>query len=298
MEWLFWRVDQQLLQVAMSLIIPTNQRTLRREVIITGNGLRTNEKCTIRLLPAKPNMGVVFVSGRGIIGADLFSLGDNFSTTCLKSNGFYLEGVEHLLSCLYGLYIDNVEVEVYGPELPQGDGSAWAYARAIQDVGLVDQASKRIFFKITEPVFLQEPERSISIIPSDAFTIHYTMGLPYPEAAHGSISFTLEGNSYMDICKARTWAEKSHIDRLFKMGRLGAKNDNWIVINNGSIHQELRYEDETMRHKVLDCIGDLSLLYGMYILGEVRAHNAGHKMHHELLKGILGDSSKCSSRTV
>jgi UDP-3-O-[3-hydroxymyristoyl] N-acetylglucosamine deacetylase len=284
----------------MNLTIPINQRTLKEEVLLTGTGLHTNEECTIRLLPGKPNTGIVFVSSRGIIGADLFSLGDSFSTTCLKNNGFYVEGVEHLLSAFYGMFLDNVEVEMYGPEIPQGDGSTWTYVKAIQEAGLVEQDWRRLIYRIMQPVVIRESDRYIAIYPCDRYTIHYSMSYPYPEIAHGEIKFTLDSTSYLDICKARTWAERSHYKKLYSMGRVqGFDQDSFIVIeDDGSIQQELRYEDETMRHKVLDCLGDLSLLYGMYIMGEVRAHNAGHKFHHALMKGLLDDSSVSSNRAV
>jgi len=295
MEWTFWRVE--LLEI-MRLDIPMKQRTLGKEIVISGIGLHTKEITAIRLLPAKENTGIVFSSSRGIIGADHSSLGDSFSTTGLTSDGFQVEGVEHILSALYGMFITNVEIVMLNHEIPQGDGSSFVYVDAITSAGIVEQNASRLLFVVKKPVVIEEPERFISITPSDNFTIDYSMGFPYPEIVHGEIEFTLSACSYLSICGARTWAERSHINRLHAMGRGKALEGRCIIIEDGKIEEELRYEDETMRHKVLDCIGDLSLLYGMYILGRVRAHNAGHKLHHLLVKGLLDDSSYSSSRRV
>lgn len=270
-------------------MIPMKQRTLKEEIVISGIGTHTGEKSIIRLLPSKPNTGVIFVSNRGIIGADLFALGDSRSNTSLRSNGFYIETVEHLLSCLYGMFIDNVEVEVYGTELPIGDGSAKIFYDAISAVGVEEQSVERSYLQITRPcTFNLSPTRSISICPADQLKI--TCSLDWHPKIKGSYTYAHGSSDYADIAYARTFADKKYVDNLRKHRRaLGSQEGvNFIDIENG----EPRIPDEFVKHKVLDILGDISLLYGFYILGEVIAYNSGHAIHHGLLRGILnGDNN-------
>lgn len=263
-------------------MIPSKQRTIKKEIVIQGIGTHKGGKSLIRLLPAKPNTGVYFTSSRGIIAADLFALGDNNSNTSLKRNGFYVETVEHLLSCLYGLFIDNVEVEVHGVELPIGDGSAKLFYEALLEAGIKEQNESRNFLQITKPLHIAEDGKCISITPSDKYKINYY--LDWHERVTSSYHYVHEGSNYFDVAYARTFADKKYIKKLRHKGlALGSREGvNYIDIETGTT----RVENEFVKHKVLDLIGDLSLFYGMYILGEVTAVNAGHKLHHDLLKGI------------
>lgn len=270
-------------------MVPTNQRTLRKEVMISGIGTHTGEKSIIRLLPSKPNMGVIFVSSRGIIGADLFALGDSRSNTSLRDNGFYVETVEHLLSCLYGMFIDNVEVEVYGTELPIGDGSARIFYEAIKEVGVKDQGVPRAYLQITKPyTFQSSPTRSISIGPADHLKI--TCSLDWHPKIKGSYTYIHGSHDFTEIAYARTFADKKYVLELQKNRRaLGSKAGvNFLDIEDG----EPIIENEFVKHKVLDILGDISLLYGLQIQGEIISHNSGHALHHDLLRGIFnGDNS-------
>ena len=282
----------------MEVKIPKKQRTLKNEAVVSGKGLFTDQKSVLRLLPAKEGTGIVFVGRQGVITADYFSLAKSFSTTSLKHCGFIISGVEHLLSALYGMFIDNVEIEVYGSELPSGDGSSYIFYEAIEQAGVEEQSADRKCLELLRPISVENNGSFISIVPGDRFSISYRMGNPYPKVVHGSFQFTLEEGSYSQICRARTWAEQKHVNNWHRKGAKGLDRSNCLIINNDKFSSELRYSDEAIRHKVLDCIGDLSLLFGMYIKGSVVAFNAGHKLHHELMKGIFNDPPIGSNRAV
>ena len=280
----------------MGVKIPSKQRTLKNEVVISGSSFVSKNKCTIKLVPAKRNTGIVFVKENDTITADLFSLCTSFSNTTLRDGEFYISGVEHLLSALFGMFVDNVEIEMLDEYLPSGDGSPSVFYNAITNTGVVEQDANRRCLHITRAFSVQDNGSFVSIAPGDSYSVTYTMGKPYPNTVHGTYRFTLDGSSYINIHNARTWADKSHVLNLYKKGVTGINSSNCIILNNGTFSNNLRHEKELLQHKVVDCIGDLSLLFGMYIKGEVVAYNAGHKLHHKLMKGILNDPSICNDR--
>lgn len=261
-----------------------NQRTLKKEVVISGIGTHTGKKSLIRLLPARCNTGVNFLSKRGVISANPFSISDSTSNTTLKNNGFYVETVEHLLSCLYGLSVDNVDVEVTGRELPIGDGSARHFYDAILDVGIEKLNCQRMTLVISKSTTIRKkPNRLISISPAKNYSIDCSLDW-HPKIV-GNYIYVHEGSNYSEIAYARTFADKKYAKRIAKLG--GAKGAkfgvNCIDINSDSAIME----NEFVKHKTLDIIGDLSLLYQMNIHGKVVSVNSGHAMHHELIKGIF-----------
>lgn len=280
----------------MALEIPSKQRTLKHEALITGQGYRSKDKCIVRLLPAPKNTGIVFVGREGVISADCFHVVNSFANTSLSDGCFILQTVEHLMSALYGMFIDNVEVEVYGG-IPLGDGSSSIFCNAIEQAGIVEQNAPRRYLEITKSISVENNGSFISISPHDCYHITYMMGNPYPKAVHGKFSFGVGENTFKEVYNSRTWGEAAHIAYLSRSG-VKLDSSNCLILNNGSFNQELRYTNEPVRHKVLDLIGDLSLLFGMYIKGSVVAFNAGHKLHHELMKGIINDSSIGSNRRL
>lgn len=271
----------------MELAIPSNQRTLKHEALVTGRGYRGEEKCILRLLPADRDTGVLFVGSGGAIQANYFQLAKSFSNTTLQCRTYVIETVEHLLSALYGSFVDNVEIEVYGG-IPMGDGSSKVFFEAIEDAGIVEQNAPRRYLEITRPVSVEDNGSFISITPADYFSITYLMGDPYPKAVHGKYKFVMNDAEYLEVYKARTWADYFHVTNLQRHGA-NINRSNCLILNDGNFHQELLYPDEPVRHKVLDCIGDLSLLFGTYIKGSVVAFNAGHKLHHKLMDRLIHD---------
>lgn len=280
----------------MALAIPSNQRTLKHEALITGEGYRSKEKCMIRLLPAPENTGIIFIGREGIISADYFHLLDSFANTSLSDGCFIVQAVEHLLSALYGMFIDNVEIEVYGG-IPMGDGSTSTFYRAINEAGVVGQNAPRKFIEITKSISVESNGSFVSISPHDCYHISYMMGNPYPKAVHGKFSVNVVEGVFEEVFDSRTWGERKHINNLNRNG-VNLNGSNCLILDDGSFSEELRYTNEPVRHKVADLIGDLSLLFGMYIKGSIVAFNAGHKLHHRLMKGIVNDSSFSSNRKL
>lgn len=267
----------------------TAQRTLRRVVTIEGYGLSSGLPSTVSILPSGANTGISFMTPKGIIGADLSCLGDSSSSTILERGECKIDTVEHLLSCLYGLFIDNVTIRVSGGEIPIGDGSARIFYDAINEVGIKEiKDSMRVTVPITERVVINGKNKSISVNPSSSLppnklTIKYS--LDWHPVIKNEYTYVHTAESYKDIAFARTFAQSSHIKNLRRCnGAKGVKvGKNCINIDNKTAEKS----DEYVRHKILDLLGDLCLMHGLHIEGSIIAVNAGHKLHYELVKGIL-----------
>ena len=263
---------------------PLVQRTIKRSVAIEGVGLTSGRRAVIELLPARANSGISFVTSKGIISADLSCLGGSDSSTILQFEGCRVKTVEHLLSCLYGLFIDNVTVKVWGGEIPIGDGSARIFYDAITKAGVYDiEDSVRVAVTISKPIRIKGKNKSISITPSKQLSIKYS--LDWHPLIKSSYTYIHKQNNYRDIAYSKTFAESSHIKNLQLKKRIkGVKvGENCIDIDSEIAEKS----DEYVKHKILDLLGDLSLLCGLYLEGSIVAVNAGHAMHHELVKGIL-----------
>jgi UDP-3-O-[3-hydroxymyristoyl] N-acetylglucosamine deacetylase len=263
---------------------PTNQRTLKGEVVIDGIGTHLGKECCVRLLPANPNTGIIFTNQRWSVGADLSNIEDNLSNTTLESEGIRVETVEHLLSCLYGMFVSNAEVEMHGGEIPIGDGSARHFYDAIKEVGIVEQEAVRIGLVITNKRIVKDSSnRFVSISPAKNLIIESS--IDWHPNIKGKYTYVHEEDSYADIAYARTYADKSYIAKLVKSGRaLGTTiGENCIDIDSSKDIKE-----ECLKHKVLDILGDISLLFGLYVIGKIKAVNSGHALHHRLIKELFG----------
>jgi len=271
---------------------PRLQRTIKKEVEISGIGVHRGEKSSVVIAPAYPNSGILFRNKHGSLSADPFSLGDSNSNTTLVGTGIKVETVEHLLSCLYGLFINNAEVHMRGDELPIGDGSAGLFYDAIKSAEVVDQKdSIRVGIVITKKLKIQESSsRFISIAPSDKLAIQCS--LDWHKNIKGKYTYVHEDDNYSKIAYARTFAEKKYVNALKKKGLATRTKfgENTVDIDSGNV------VDECLRHKALDILGDISLLFGFYLIGKIVAHNSGHKLHHELLKGLIDDKPSSSNR--
>jgi UDP-3-O-[3-hydroxymyristoyl] N-acetylglucosamine deacetylase/3-hydroxyacyl-[acyl-carrier-protein] dehydratase len=272
------------------------QKTILSEVIIKGVGLHTGEPVTMTLRPLGPNMGVVFqradLPGRPMVKADIPSLfcgvKKNPRRTTLCYESAEVQTIEHLMATFSGMGIDNILVELDGIEVPGCDGCAAGFVAAIKKVGLVEQTEERRTFKVKTPLYAEDEDSSIVVLPSSEFRISYT--LSYPGSAVGDqfmdITWTPEVFE-KELAPARTFCLEEEAQGLIREGMgKGANYDNTLVVGKDGVkHNKLRFPDEFIRHKILDLIGDFYLL-GMPVKGHVIAVKSGHTLNMKILQKI------------
>lgn len=268
-------------------------QTLSREIQISGHGLHGNRPCTVRLVPVTSPTGLLFVhtpSGTELPArAEL--AGDLVLSTTLVKDGVRLQTIEHLLSALAGLEIEHLRIEVDAEELPILDGSAAPWVEAILQAGIQTLAGRRRFMKITRPVEIRNGDRWIRVLPFDGLRLRYVIDFPIPSLGRQSRELSLTPEKYRrELGSARTFCLAQEVDQMRARGlALGGSLDNAVVFGaDGPLNESLRFEDEAVRHKMLDLVGDLALL-GAPLLGLVEAHAAGHALHVALTQAILAD---------
>jgi UDP-3-O-[3-hydroxymyristoyl] N-acetylglucosamine deacetylase len=270
------------------------QRTLKKAVSCSGIGLHSGEKVHMSILPSKPDTGVVFkrTDLNGSSHDVTASVGNvrevNFATK-LGNNGTEIHTVEHLLAVLNGLGIDNAEVHIDQKEIPILDGSGSPIVYLIKEAGIKKHSVKRTFIKIEEPIEVTDKDKFIRVVPSDELQISYFIDFNHPVLKKQSFTFINNKVSFINnVAPARTFTFLKEIDYLRNIGLAkGGSLDNAIVVGDDSIlNDHLRFENEFVRHKVLDLLGDLFLL-GKPLIGHVIAYKAGHSLHIELVKKIL-----------
>ncbi len=271
------------------------QRTIKKEAELEGVGLHTGEKVKIRLLPAEPNAGISFVRadlpGRPVIKANIMNIMESsrkLRRTSLCCEDVEVHTVEHLMSALCGLMIDNVIVEVGGSEIPGFDGSALPFVELINKAGIAEQQARRKSFQAKDPIWLEENDTILAILPHSDFMITYMLSYDHPLLKSQYASVVITPESYTkEIAPARTFCLEAEAEELRRQG-LG-KGANWentlVVGKEGVIKNKLRFDDEFARHKISDLIGDLYLL-GMAIKGHVIAVKSGHPLNIRLLQKI------------
>ena len=275
------------------------QRTLAKERSISGVGLHTGEAVTVRLLPAQPNVGIVFIRvdlpHRPAIAATPCHAVDSVTgmrRTIVAKDGVEVQTVEHLMASCWGLGIDNAYVEVSGLELPGLDGSAAPFVQLLRSAGTVEQDAPRKFFSVKEPILLAEQDATIVVFPDQTLKISYTLDYQHPALRTQFAQFCLDSSSFEEaIAPARTFClfEEAEALRAKGFGK-GATYDNTLVVGEqGVINNQLRFEDEFVRHKILDLLGDLYLL-GVHLRAHVIAVRSGHflnvKLLHKLAQAI------------
>ena len=268
-------------------------QTLSREIQISGHGLHGNRPCTVRLVPVTSPTGLLFVhtpSGTELPArAEL--AGDLVLSTTLVKDGVRLQTIEHLLSALAGLELEHLRIEVDAEELPILDGSAAPWVEAILQAGIQTLAGRRRFMKITRPVEIRNGDRWIRVLPFDGLRLRYVIDFPIPSLGRQSRELSLTPEKYRrELGSARTFCLAQEVDQMRARGlALGGSLDNAVVFGaDGPLNESLRFEDEAVRHKMLDLVGDLALL-GAPLLGLVEAHAAGHALHVALTQAILAD---------
>jgi UDP-3-O-[3-hydroxymyristoyl] N-acetylglucosamine deacetylase len=269
------------------------QTTLAAPVETSGVGLHTAVPVHVRLVPAPPDTGYVFIRtdlGGFEIPASVEWVAHCSYATTLMRTGVMLSTVEHLLAALRGGCVDNVYIEVDNLEIPIMDGSAEAFTEMIERAGIVEQEAARRSLLIREKVSIEQGDRQISIEPADAYEIDCLIDFQHPliGAQHFRVDVT-NGTFGREIAAARTFGFTEEIEALRRANLIrGGSLDNAIVLTQDGMLNEtsLRFTDEFVRHKILDIIGDLALL-GMPILGRVTAHKSGHILHAALMTKLL-----------
>lgn len=269
------------------------QTTLAAPVETSGIGLHTAVVVHLRLLPAPPDTGYVFIRtdlGGFEIPATVESVAHCSYATTLMRTGVMLSTVEHLLAALSGAGVDNAFIEVDNLELPIMDGSSEVFTEMIERAGIVGQSQARRALKIKERVSIEQGTRRISIEPADAYLIDCMIDFQHPLIGVQRFSFELTGKSFgREIAAARTFGFTDEIETLRHANLIrGGSLDNAIVLTPEGMLNEtgLRFADEFVRHKILDIIGDLALL-GMPVLGRVNAERSGHILHAALMSKLL-----------
>jgi len=267
------------------------RRTLRREVACAGIGLHSGRLVRLRLRPAPAEHGIRFLrTDVGVeIAATLAHIGGQDHATTLCRDGVSIGTVEHLLSALFGLGVDDVLVEIDGPEVPILDGSAAPFVILLHEAGLRPLAVPRLQLKVLQPVEVVQGAKSARLVPAEHFEIRYAIGFDHPLLRHQSCSLRLNPRSFTDlVAPARTFGFLREVELLRKAGlALGGSLENAVVIGEtGVLNNKLRFEDEFVRHKILDAVGDLALL-GHPLLGRLEATKAGHALHAAVAKKLL-----------
>lgn len=272
------------------------QRTLRNAIKATGIGLHTGEKVYLTLNPAPANTGIVFrrVDLQPVveIPARAENVGDTTLSTSLLAKNERVSTVEHLLSAMAGLGIDNAYVDVSAPEVPIMDGSAGPFVFLIQSAGIEEQNAPKKFIRIKRKVTVEDGDKVASFLPFDGFKVSFTIDFDHPvfrdRTAHAEVDFS--STSFVkEVSRARTFGFMHEIEFLRSKGLArGGSVDNAIVVDEYRILNQdgLRYDDEFVKHKVLDAIGDLYLL-GYSLIGEFRAHKSGHALNNASLRALI-----------
>ena len=274
------------------------QRTLARHVECSGVGLHSGKKVNLTIKPAPVNHGIRFVRidlpHKPIISAHFRNVVDTSLATTLGADGVIVSTIEHLMATFAGLSIDNVLVEMDAHEAPIMDGSAELFTSMLQKAGIKNQSGKRYTFVVKKPIEMEEEGKKVGLYPSDGLKISYTIEFDHPLVRRQSYTISLTDTLFeKEISRARTFGFLHEVNYLKQNGfAKGGSLENAVVLDQDRIlnHEGLRYEDEFVRHKVLDCIGDLSLL-GMPFVGHIVAHKSGHALNHALLKRFIDQKS-------
>jgi UDP-3-O-[3-hydroxymyristoyl] N-acetylglucosamine deacetylase len=266
------------------------QRTLRRQISCAGIGLHSGNKVTLTLKPASADSGIRF--RRTDVGVEIPATVGYVTSlqyaTVLGRDGATVETVEHLLAALISSGIDNLVVELTHNEVPIMDGSAAPFLYLVQEAGIKRLSAPRKHIKIVRAVQITDGDKRIAVYPSDHFKVSYTISFDHPMLRHQSRTERITEQSFAEsIAAARTFGFLKEVEWMRQNGlALGGSLENAIVIGDAGVLNALRFEDEFVRHKILDAIGDLALL-GYPLIGHVVAHRAGHALHTALVSRLL-----------
>jgi UDP-3-O-[3-hydroxymyristoyl] N-acetylglucosamine deacetylase len=276
------------------------QRTLKNVVRATGVGLHTGEKVYMTLRPAAPDTGIVF---RRIdlptpvdIQAHALSVGDTRLSSCLGRDAAKVATVEHLMSAFAGLGVDNAYVDLTAGEVPIMDGSAGPFIFLVQSAGIAEQQAAKKFIRVLRTVEANEGDKWAKFEPYNGFRIDFSIAFNHPvfQQSKQRIQVDFATTSYVkEIARARTFGFMQDVETMRAQGLgLGGSLDNAVVMDEYRVLNSdgLRYEDEFVKHKVLDAIGDLYLL-GHPLIGTFSAHKSGHALNNKLARALLADQT-------
>jgi UDP-3-O-[3-hydroxymyristoyl] N-acetylglucosamine deacetylase len=274
------------------------QRTLKNVIRATGVGLHTGKKVFLTLRPAAPDTGIVFrrtdLDPHLEIPARSEYVGDTNLSTSLTKNGERIATVEHLLSAFAGLGIDNASVDVSAPEVPIMDGSAGPFVFLIQSAGYEEQSVAKRFIRIKRAVEVCDGDKHARFEPFEGFKVSFSIEFEHPffqqSSQHSEIDFSTT-SFVKEVSRARTFGFMSDVELLRERNlALGGSLDNAVVVDDYRVLNEdgLRYEDEFVKHKILDAIGDLYLL-GFSLIGSFHGHKSGHELNNRLLRELLAN---------
>lgn len=275
--------------------VSSQQRTLARPAEISGQGLFTGARVNVRLQPADVNSGIEFVRTDQHppvhIRANVGSLSKRMRRTALRNGTVAIETTEHCLAALSGMGIDNVRIELDGPELPAADGSSLTFVDTIRQAGVTEQEAPRRVFTITEPIVVREGRASLAALPGDEDALEILFDMDYGEGPIGRqvFSYRLDAGTFAEqIAPARTFCLQQEADQMQAAGIGGHLSYKDILVfgPEGPIENELRFENECVRHKILDVIGDLAIT-GLDIRGRIVAHIGGHWLNQSLARRIV-----------
>lgn len=270
------------------------QCTIAKAATLKGIGLHTGREITLRLLPAAAGTGILFHRSEGdksrVIEALSANVVDTRMATVIGKGDLRVSTIEHLMAALVACQIDNLVIEIDGPEVPILDGSAAPFIRLIHQAGIARLARSRKVIAITKPLTLVEGEKRVSLIPSRFLRVSFDLNFSHPCIRQQQRSFKLSTESFCsEIASARTFGFLEEVEYLKSVGLArGGSLANAVVIGKDSIlnPEGLRYGDEFVRHKILDTLGDFALL-GYGLLGHIKSYKAGHDINHKMVEKIL-----------
>ena len=276
------------------------QRTIIKQISATGVGLHNGQKVTITLKPSAINTGIVFkrvdLPGAPTIQATPHAVSDTRMCSALEHNGARMATVEHLMSALAGLGVDNILIEVTASEIPIMDGSSSPFIFLLQQAGITEQTAAKKFIKINKLIEVKDADKWVRFEPYHGFKMDFTIDFDHPVFAQSgnNVKIDFKDNSYIkEISRARTFGFMHEVEYLRANGLArGGSLDNAIVLDEYRVLNTdgLRYDDEFAKHKVLDAIGDLYML-GHPILGAFTAYKSGHALNNSLLRALLADAN-------
>ncbi|MBV8896760.1 MAG: UDP-3-O-acyl-N-acetylglucosamine deacetylase [Acidobacteriaceae bacterium] len=275
-----------------------HEATIRRPVQVSGIGLHHGAPVQLRILPAPPATGIVFIrtdlDNTPISASWEFVERVSYATSLMHPKGIFISTTEHLLSVLFSMGIDNAYIELDNLELPILDGSGLPFIQLLEQAGTQESRRLRRYMRIVKPVTVEANDKRVSILPCDSFHLRVHCRFDHPLVGDQRLELEVTPETYAsDIAPARTFGFEYELDHLRDMGLIrGASLDNAICFTRDGVANPggLRFADECCRHKALDLIGDLALI-GRPLLGLVIAEKAGHAMHVALVNQLMSDSS-------
>jgi UDP-3-O-[3-hydroxymyristoyl] N-acetylglucosamine deacetylase len=282
-----------------------HQRTIAEVAHCSGVGIHSGREVNLTIRPAPVNHGIKFVR-RDLpdspdIPARFNKVVDTSLATVIGYDGFIVSTIEHLMASFAGLAVDNARVEIDSYEMPIMDGSAAPFTALIKSVGIKEQEAPRFFFIVRKPIELQENGKAVGIYPSDSYRITCSIAYDHPLIQNQTLTVDMSEQDFEEeISKARTFGFLHEYEQLKRYGLArGGSLDNVVVVDQQGVLNEsgLRYKDEFVRHKILDCLGDFSLL-GMPLIGHIKADKSGHAFHHAFLQKFFDTKDAWETGTL